>query len=499
MANYFAPRINQTFLIPGTNTPASGGQLFCYANGTSTKQTAYQGPTTSTPWSNPIILDSGGNIPSGSKQIWFPGGQTFTAIFAPSNDTDPPASPYNTWNDLVGENDPSGISASSEWVAGTAATFISATSFSVVGDQTTLYTKGRRIKAVTTGGTVYATITNVAFSTLTTVTVSGGALDSGISSGGVSYALFDPANPSISFYEVTRQSVTSVPAATTTNIWATDGDSVHITGSTTIASFGPAPYAGATKKVIFDNNPAITHNISTLVVPPSLGSATFTTVASTFATIYAESLTKNLLVAVPFAKRSRQVFTTSSGTYTPLPGLIAINVRAIGGGGGGGAANTNAGKTGTTTTFGSLTASGGTGGTASGTTGVAGGAASGGDINIPGGGGGGGDSSGAASNGPQGGQGGCTPLGGGGYGGGGSGQAGGAGSTNSGGGGGGAGQSGTVSGGGGGGGGYVEALITNLATTFPYVVGPGGTAGAAGGTAGGDGATGIIIVDEFRS
>mgnify|MGYP001611055371 CR=1 FL=1 len=83
--------IQSTQFIPGSATPANGGQLFFYAAGSSPKQTVYKDGNANTAWSNPIVLDSGGNLPSGGE-VWFPTGQTFKVIYAPATDTDPPAS-----------------------------------------------------------------------------------------------------------------------------------------------------------------------------------------------------------------------------------------------------------------------------------------------------------------------------------------------------------------------------------------------------------------------
>jgi hypothetical protein len=52
----------------------------------------------------------------------------------------------------------------------------------------------------------------------------------------------------------------SVVAASTTDIWALDGTTRHITGNTTITSFGTAPRAGARMRVIFDGTPLLTHS-----------------------------------------------------------------------------------------------------------------------------------------------------------------------------------------------------------------------------------------------
>ena len=160
--------IQSTQFIPGGNTPANGGQLFFYAAGSSTKQTVYRDNAAAVAWANPIVLDSGGNLPSGGE-VWFPTGQSFKVVFAPSNDTDPPASPYWSKDNLTGMNDTT--ASVSDWVSGPTPTFVSATSFTLVGDQTLIFTKGRRIKTTNTGGTVLSTVVNSVFGATTTVTV----------------------------------------------------------------------------------------------------------------------------------------------------------------------------------------------------------------------------------------------------------------------------------------------------------------------------------------
>ena len=50
-------------------------------------------------------------------------------------------------------------------------TYVSATSFTLSGDQTLTYTVGRRLKFTVTAGTVYGRILSSVFGALTTVTV----------------------------------------------------------------------------------------------------------------------------------------------------------------------------------------------------------------------------------------------------------------------------------------------------------------------------------------
>lgn len=184
-------------LIPGGNTPANGGQLFFYLAGTSTKTTVYRDPAAVTAWSNPIVLDSGGNLPSGGE-VWIPTGITVKVVFAPSNDTDPPASPYWSRDNLSGIND---VSATiSEWQAAGTPTFVSASSFTFASDQTTVGAAdvGRRMRFVCTAGTVYGNVLSRVFGGgLTTVVVQldSGVLDSGLSA--AAYSLLTAAHPAV--------------------------------------------------------------------------------------------------------------------------------------------------------------------------------------------------------------------------------------------------------------------------------------------------------------
>lgn len=174
-------------------TPAVGYQLFFYVAGTSgTKQNTYTTSSGSVANTNPLILNSLGQP---TTEIWFTAGQSYKVVLAPSTDTDPPTSPVWTVDNLRGINDTT--VTIDQWVSGPTPTFINATQFSLVGDQTSIFQVGRRIKAVVTAGTVYGRITVSAFAAVTTVTVvlDSGALDSGMSA--VSYGLISSLQSSI--------------------------------------------------------------------------------------------------------------------------------------------------------------------------------------------------------------------------------------------------------------------------------------------------------------
>lgn len=80
-----------------------------------------------------------------------------------------------------------------------------------------------------------------------------------------------------------------VASATTTNIWATDGNTRHITGNTTITSFGTAPQAGARMRLIFDGTPLLTHSANLNL---NAGTSNIQIEAGDYADVYADTTTQ---------------------------------------------------------------------------------------------------------------------------------------------------------------------------------------------------------------
>lgn len=80
-----------------------------------------------------------------------------------------------------------------------------------------------------------------------------------------------------------------VTAAATTNIWATDGNTRHVTGNTTITSFGTAPQAGARMKLIFDGTPQLTQGTNLNL---NAGGSNITIEAGDWAEVYADTTTQ---------------------------------------------------------------------------------------------------------------------------------------------------------------------------------------------------------------
>lgn len=177
--------------------PYSSARLFFYAAGSSTKQNVYTDSTGNTAASNPTTLNSSG-YPAASGTIFAPWGtvgQTYKIGLAAPGSDDPPASFIWTIDNVAPINDTT--VTIDQWVSGATPTYVSATSFTLSGDQTSTYHVGRRLKTTNSGGTIYSTITASAFGALTTITVvnDSGTLDSGLSA--VYYGLLSSTNRSI--------------------------------------------------------------------------------------------------------------------------------------------------------------------------------------------------------------------------------------------------------------------------------------------------------------
>jgi len=85
--------------LDGDGNPYNGAKLFFYEAGTTTKKDVYTTSTGDVAHSNPIVLDSTGK--PGTGAIFF-GTGSYKIVLAPSTDTDPPASPIKTIDDITG-------------------------------------------------------------------------------------------------------------------------------------------------------------------------------------------------------------------------------------------------------------------------------------------------------------------------------------------------------------------------------------------------------------
>ena len=112
----------------------------------------------------------------------------------------------------------------------------------------------------------------------------------------------------------------AVASASAPNIWAGDGNTLHITGTTTITDFADAPRIGASRWLVFDDALTLTHG-SGITLP---GGANITTAAGDMAYVYADAVDAFRTQYFPAAGAI-----VTSGTWTPVltfttPGDLSV-------------------------------------------------------------------------------------------------------------------------------------------------------------------------------
>ena len=210
MSVKFAAWGNHQFVIPTTGAPASGYKLNTYVAGSSTLVTTYTTSAGSVAQSNPIILNSAGFPTTG--QIWITEGTSIKIDFTDASDVS-----IKIEDNIPGTND--ATLTQDQWITGPAPTYVSATSFTLVGDQTSDFHVGRRVKTTNTAGTIYSRISATAYTTLTTVTIvnDSGTLDLGLSA--VSYGLLTATSFSIPRLTETNKRILDLPGLADANTW----------------------------------------------------------------------------------------------------------------------------------------------------------------------------------------------------------------------------------------------------------------------------------------
>lgn len=254
MAVLYSPWGNSQF-FDANGDPANGWKIYTYAAGSSTPLSTYTDSTGTVAQSNPIVINSLGFPTTG--QIWLTSGLSYKLVLTDASDV-----VKKTQDNLSGVLT-SSSSTISQWVAaGLTPTYISATSFSLVGDQTTAFHVGRRLQSTNTSGTIYSRIVSSAYTTLTTITVvnDSGVLDSGLSA--VNYGLLtatSPSSPGAASPVLPRIDVASV-AGTVDLTGNAITDDIQITGSLAITGFTVA--IGRVLRVRVSGTPTLTNNAS---------------------------------------------------------------------------------------------------------------------------------------------------------------------------------------------------------------------------------------------
>lgn len=174
-------------------------------------------------------------------------------------------------------------------------TFVNTTTFTLVGDRTSTYTVGTRLRASgTTPFTVFGTIATSTFSspnTTITITWDSSAMNSTLNE----VAIVNIPDDSIVSSKIRSLAAskitgtlpvanggtgltaleTTVASASTVDLGAQSAPTVNITGTTTITSFGTVA-SGTFRNVIFTGILQLTHNATSLILP---GGANITTAA----------------------------------------------------------------------------------------------------------------------------------------------------------------------------------------------------------------------------
>lgn len=276
MAVKLSPVLNSQ-IFDANGNPLIGGTIETYLAGSSIPFNTFVSSDGLTPQTNPIVLNALGQT---ANLIWLQSGAFYKFIVKDSL-----GNVQNTLDNIQGVNEL--IINLDQWIlSNIVPTYINATTFTLTGDQTSVYQISRRLKLSVTAGTLYGTVLSAVYGASTTVTVKldSGALDAGLSS--LSYGILTPDNSSFpSIIEDTRQTI--VATATTTPLWDAVGKIQDWTGTPTITNLPNAPQAGSQRITYPAAGTVITDNANIDVQ----GNANYTVVAGDELTITAITTT----------------------------------------------------------------------------------------------------------------------------------------------------------------------------------------------------------------
>ena len=363
MAVILSPIYNATQLFDNLGKPLAGGKLYSYQAGSvSVQRPTYTTSSGTTANANPIVLDSSGRVPF---EIWLDTTISYQLVL-----TMPDGTTVLTASDNIGAVSGSGgvssiiagsgitvssatgnvtVSASqvtfSEWISGPLPTYLSPTSFSLLGNQATIFNVGRRIRAVNASAAiVYGTIVESTYASVTTVTVNfdDAQMDSTLAS--ISYGLLSGQNTSSPSVFGTTPVV--LASATTVNIGAAASTTIDITGSSTITSFDNV-LSGVIRNVRFGSALTITYNATSMILPGSTDLVIAANDNCTFLSLGngnwcltnydpAQGLvTPSMLTASSVNTNHFNEFLTNN-TWVAPTGVTTVYLSGAGGGGGGG-------------------------------------------------------------------------------------------------------------------------------------------------------------------
>lgn len=244
-----------------------------------------------------------------------PGIENWSTTPADNSDTPPNGWPESTMTvNQINDTGRQGMADVRSWYEdqgwanmGDTHVYASALTTTIATDETAVYLAGRAVRAVGSAtGTIYGTVVSSSYSAPnTTVTYKWDGASAGLSNEALTISLgfLGPTNalPRDMKRAVNHAKAEAVASAATTDIWAANGNLVHVTGSTgPITSFGTAQQAGSSRLVIFDSTPTITRDGTAIEIQ---GMASWTPSAGDAAWVYADTTTKALVYPLPIADR----------------------------------------------------------------------------------------------------------------------------------------------------------------------------------------------------
>jgi hypothetical protein len=257
MAAYLSPVFGAgAQLFNNQGIVLSGGKIYTFQAGTTTPMATWPDSTQAVPNANPIISDGAGRL---SNEIWLAAGSMCKFILKDSNDNI-----LGTWDNVAGLNDITTSVTVSDWVATSLTpSYISSTSFSVTGNNTSVFPVNRRVKISVTAGTIYGYVVSSTFSTVTTVVIQPDStvIDSGISA--VYVGLLNSVNVSVPQQYLAANAPVVIASATTTAIGAALSATVTISGVVPITAFDTV-VAGIIRFVNWSDATPITYNATNM-------------------------------------------------------------------------------------------------------------------------------------------------------------------------------------------------------------------------------------------
>ena len=172
---------------------AAGGFITTYLAGTTTPYPTWTDATQGVQNSNPITLNSYGRPPN---EIWLQNGIAYKFVLTDSQGN---ALTPGTYDNVQGINVSS--LSQSEWVSNALTpTYVSASSFTIPGNQTGIFNSNRRIQYFLGSGTFYGYVNSSSYNAgtmLTTVSMTADTTSLDNTLTGVNYALLNSVNPSV--------------------------------------------------------------------------------------------------------------------------------------------------------------------------------------------------------------------------------------------------------------------------------------------------------------